>query len=126
MQSSKKIYQILICLQEESPKNSNSWARHIRNLAKIYDIEDPIRLLKKYPYLKQYLQSVCNITVLNISYLLLLTIVKCNFSTISSKGLKATLIHFYLEYLQPKTSKKHNHIISTCVSYTNIRNRIKS
>ena len=34
-------------LLENSPKNSHTWARHIYNLAELYEIEDPLETMKK-------------------------------------------------------------------------------
>ena len=44
-----KIYSIVKYLMENSPVNSRTWSRHIRNLASLYDIEDPLELLMKDP-----------------------------------------------------------------------------
>ena len=37
-----KIYQIVQYLLRNSPENSNTWSRHIRSLAQLYSIEDPL------------------------------------------------------------------------------------
>ena len=40
-----KIHEIVKYLLENSPKNSHTWSRNIRNLAQIYNIEDPLILI---------------------------------------------------------------------------------
>ena len=42
-----KIFKIVKHLLANSPKNSHTWSRHIRNLAKQYDIEDPLKSIEK-------------------------------------------------------------------------------
>ena len=44
-----KIHEIVKYLLENSPKNSHTWSRNIRNLAQIYNIEDPLILIKQAP-----------------------------------------------------------------------------
>ena len=44
-----KIYSIVKYLMENSPHNSRTWSRHIRNLATQYEIEDPLEMMKKDP-----------------------------------------------------------------------------
>jgi len=45
-------------LLEHSPKNSNTWARYTRNLAEIYGIEDPLKLINRSPPLKKEFSDV--------------------------------------------------------------------
>ena len=49
MNHETKIYSIVKYLLENSPHNSRTWSRHIRNLATQYDIEDPLEIMKKDP-----------------------------------------------------------------------------
>ena len=44
-----KIYEILKYLLEHSPKNSHTWARHIANLAAMYEMDDPLETISKTP-----------------------------------------------------------------------------
>ena len=44
-----KIFEIIEYLLQNSPSNSHTWARHVRNLASIYDIKDPINLIDTVP-----------------------------------------------------------------------------
>ena len=44
-----KIHKIVCYLLENSPKDSHTWSRHLRNLAQKYDIEDPAITIKKTP-----------------------------------------------------------------------------
>lgn len=44
-----KIHEIIKYLLKNNPTNSHTWARHVRNLAQMYDIEDPLNLIKKVP-----------------------------------------------------------------------------
>ena len=44
-----KMFKILQYLMEKSPLNSHTWARHIRNLAIQYDIEDPLSAIQRAP-----------------------------------------------------------------------------
>ena len=44
-----RIYEITKYLLENCPLNSHTWARHIRNLAVIYNIEDPAILISQSP-----------------------------------------------------------------------------
>ena len=47
--SQMKIFEIVQYLLHNSPKNSHTWARHIRNLAKTYDINDPVNIIDTLP-----------------------------------------------------------------------------
>ena len=58
-----KIHEIIRYLLENSPKNSNTWARYIRNLAEIYGIEDPLILIKRSPPLKKEFSDIVNTKV---------------------------------------------------------------
>ena len=44
-----KIYRIVSYLLENSPENSHTWSRHIRNLAQMYDIQDPLTVIHQKP-----------------------------------------------------------------------------
>ena len=48
-----KIYKLIEYLLQNCPANSHTWARHIRNLAKIYGIQDPLDLIKQTPPSKE-------------------------------------------------------------------------
>ena len=48
-----KIFKIIKHLLENSPKNSHTWSQHIRNLASLYNIEDPCISIQKTPPTKQ-------------------------------------------------------------------------
>ena len=48
-----KIFQIVKYLLENSPENSHTWSRHIRNLAIMYNMEDPLASIQKSPPLKK-------------------------------------------------------------------------
>ena len=49
----------MIYLLENSPTNSHTWARHIRNLAEKYDIEDPLSTIQREPpSKKEYSQNI--------------------------------------------------------------------
>ena len=47
-----KIFEIIRYLLQNSPDNSHTWARHIRNLAIIYEMEDPAELIEQTPQTK--------------------------------------------------------------------------
>ena len=42
-----KIYSIVRYLLEHSSENSRTWSRHIKNLAQLYQIEDPLECMKR-------------------------------------------------------------------------------
>ena len=44
-----KIFGIINYLMNNSPENSHTWSRHIRNIARIYEIEDPVNLIEQTP-----------------------------------------------------------------------------
>ena len=44
-----KIFEIVKYLLENSPENSHTWSRHIRNIASMYSIEDPLTSIMKPP-----------------------------------------------------------------------------
>ena len=44
-----KIYEIVSYLLENAPENSHTWSRHIRNIAKVYGITDPLEAIKSDP-----------------------------------------------------------------------------
>ena len=44
-----KIFKIIEFLLKNCPTSSHTWARHIRNLANIYGIEDPLQLISQPP-----------------------------------------------------------------------------
>ena len=48
-----KIFQIVKYLLEHSPENSHTWSRHIRNLAIMYNVEDPLSCIQKSAPLKK-------------------------------------------------------------------------
>ena len=48
-----KLFQITKYLLQNSPKNSHTWACHIRNLASLYDIEDPLISINKESVTKE-------------------------------------------------------------------------
>ena len=48
-----KVYDIVKYLLENAPKNSNTWSAHLKNLASIYDMEDPLAMIKRSPPSKE-------------------------------------------------------------------------
>ena len=40
-----------------SPQNSHTWSRHIRNIARIYEIEDPVNLIEQKPPSKTHFKD---------------------------------------------------------------------
>ena len=44
-----QIFKLTKYLLENCPPNSHTWARHIKNLSNMYEIEDPFKLISKTP-----------------------------------------------------------------------------
>ena len=59
-----KIYQIVKYLLETATSNSRTWSAHLRNLSKMYDMEDPLACLSRDPpskatYKEHILTKIC-------------------------------------------------------------------
>ena len=53
-----KIFQITKYLLQNCPLNSHTWARHIRNLSVMYDMEDPAKLITLQPPSKSEFRNI--------------------------------------------------------------------
>ena len=53
-----KIFKITKYLLENCPLNSHTWARHIKNLSVMYDMEDPLKLLCQPPPSKSEFRNI--------------------------------------------------------------------
>ena len=53
-----KIFKITKFLLENCPSNSHTWARHIKNLARIYEIQDPSDLINQSPISKVEFKTI--------------------------------------------------------------------
>ena len=86
-----KVYDIVKYLLENAPNNSNTWSTHLKNLAKMYDIEDPLLMITGHPppkdnfkrYICAKITSYCEKTLRNAAQ----TNSKMEFLNVSVKGL---------------------------------------
>ena len=114
-----KIFEIVKYLLENSPENSHTWSRHIRNLAKMYGIEDPLSSIKKPPPTKQLYREyiLTKITVYHENRLRMnaLTNSKMSYLNVNLKGINGRCHPaLYGVSTTKEVAKLHAHIKLLC------------
>ena len=115
-----KIFEIVSYLLKNCPENSHTWCRHIRNLAKVYNITDPLLLIDLTPFKKEDFKNYIR-TMITIYYEKKLRYAaqqnsKMLYLNVSVKGLNGKP-HPALENIvgSSQVKKAHAHIKMLCM-----------